>query len=123
VDRVHAVGLQVVRESRRATDAGDENDVLAPQPELRQKGLNRSQNRVVAATWAPADFLVGLVFLGGLRAIGDRHQIETVPVPVGEISRHLPTTEGPFVDDASPIVAAITSASSTALNGMPLTLS
>src|SRR5665213_1738810 len=120
VDRVHAVSLEVVRESRRATDTGDEHDVLASQAQFGQERLHRSQNRVVAAARAPANFLVGLVFLRDLRAVGDWHEIEPVPVPVTQVGSHFPTT---LVGARSPIVAAMTSASSTALNGMPLTLS
>src|SRR5262249_29275483 len=46
-------------------DAGDEDDPLAREPELRHEALNRSQDRVVAAPWAPANLLVGLEVLRG----------------------------------------------------------
>ena len=64
VDRVHPVRLHVVREPRRAADAGDEDDVLARHAELRHERLQRGEDRVVAAARAPADFLVGLEVLG-----------------------------------------------------------
>src|SRR5207253_2645259 len=71
VDRVHAVGLHVVREARRAADARDEHHVLALDAELRHEALHRRQDRVVAATRAPADLLVGLeVFCGQLQLRG-----------------------------------------------------
>ena len=49
VDRVHAVGVEVVGEPRRAADPGDEDDVLPAQAELGQEALHRLQHRVVAA--------------------------------------------------------------------------
>ena len=67
VDRVHAVGVEVVREPRGAADARDEDDVLALEPELGQEALHRGQDGVVAAAGAPADLLVGGELLLGLR--------------------------------------------------------
>ena len=76
VDRVHPVGVHVVREARRAADARDEDDVLPRQPELGHERLHRGEDRVVAAARAPADLLVGLEVLGRLRPAGLRHQVE-----------------------------------------------
>ena len=59
VDRVHAVGVEVVREARRAADARDEHDVLASQAERRQEALHGGEDDVVAAAGAPAHLLVG----------------------------------------------------------------
>ncbi len=76
VDGVHAVGVHVVREARRAADAGDEDDVLAAQAELGQEALDGGEDRVVAAAGAPADLLVGLEVLGGERRVGLGDQAE-----------------------------------------------
>src|SRR5437879_13642942 len=59
VDRVESVGVHVVRETARATDAGDEHEVLAWQTELRHDALDLIENRVVAAPRAPANLLSG----------------------------------------------------------------
>jgi hypothetical protein len=64
VDRVHPVGVHVVREARGAADAGDEDDVLARDAELGHEALHRGEDRVVAAARAPAHLLVGLEVLG-----------------------------------------------------------
>src|SRR5881296_336296 len=45
--------------------ARHEHDALARDVELRHEGLHRGQDRVVAATGAPADLLVGLEVLHG----------------------------------------------------------
>ena len=66
VDRVHAVGVEVVREARGAADARDEDDVLALEPEVGQEALHRGEDRVVAAAGAPAHLLVGGELLLGL---------------------------------------------------------
>ena len=63
VDRVHPVGLHVVREARGAADAGDEDDLLAREAELGHEALHRGEDGVVAAARAPADLLVGLEVL------------------------------------------------------------
>ena len=59
VDRVHAVGVEVVGEPRGAADAGDEHDVLAAEAQLGQEALHGREHGVVAAAGAPADLLVG----------------------------------------------------------------
>src|SRR5262249_49582220 len=64
VDRVHPVGLQVVREPRGAADPRDEDDPFTLESELRHEPLDDVQDRVVAAAGAPADLLVGLEVLG-----------------------------------------------------------
>ena len=58
VDRVHAVGVHVVREAARAADAGDEHDLLAGDAEGGHHLLHLGEDRVVAATGTPADVLV-----------------------------------------------------------------
>ena len=68
VDRVHAVGVHVVRESGGAADARQEHGALPAHAELGHQHLHRRQDRVVAATRAPADLLVGGPVLPG----GDR---------------------------------------------------
>ena len=73
VDRVHAVGVEVVGEPRRAADAGDEDDVLALEPEVGQEALDRGEHGVVAAAGAPADLLVGGELLAVLRLVGGGH--------------------------------------------------
>ena len=99
VDRVHPVGLHVVREARRAADAGHEHDPLALETELGHEALDDVEDRVVAAARAPANFLVGLEVLAG--------QLNQVSVAVG----HQESTS-----------AVIASASSAARNGRPRTL-
>ena len=65
VDRVEAVGRHVVREARRAADARRRTrSSRASACDVGQHLLHRLQDRVVAATGAPADFLVGGVVLG-----------------------------------------------------------
>ena len=66
VDRVHAVGVHVVREAAGAADAGDEHDLLARDAERRHHLLHLREDRVVAAAGAPADVLVAGE-IGGLQ--------------------------------------------------------
>ena len=70
VDRVHPVGVEVVREPRAAPDAGDEHGVLAPDPERRQERADGRQHGVVTAAGAPADLLVAGEVLRGLLRVG-----------------------------------------------------
>src|SRR6186713_2826016 len=58
VNRVHAVGVHVVRETRRATDAGNDHGVLALDPQLRHEALERGEDCVVATAWTPTDLLI-----------------------------------------------------------------
>ena len=81
VDGVHPVGLHVVREACGAPDAGDEDDVLTWDAELRHEGLQRGQDRVVAAAGAPAHLLVGLEVL--------RRQLDQLPVPAPVADTHI----------------------------------
>ena len=69
VDRVHPVGVHVVREAARAADAGDEHRVLGRDAELGHQLLDGEQDAVVAAAGAPADLLVAGPVL--LRRQGD----------------------------------------------------
>ena len=98
VDRVHPVGLHVVREARRAADPGDEDDPLALEAELGHEALDDVEDRVVAAARAPANLLVRLEVLGG--------QLHEIAVAVAHASTS----------------AVIASASSAARNGRPRTL-
>ena len=114
MDRVHAVGVEVVREAARAADAGDEDDVLALEAELGQEGLHRGEDDVVAAAGAPAHLLVGGEVALGLLAgvvgkVRDRAQAADRHPQVG--GRH----------ESSSRVVEMTSASSTVENGRPRT--
>ena len=65
VNRVKAERIHVVREAAGAADARNHHEFFARDAQLRKYGLHRGQNGVVAATGAPADFLIGLkIFLG-----------------------------------------------------------
>ena len=83
VDRVHAVGLEVVREPRRAADAGDEDDVLAAQSQIGQEALHGLEHGVVTAPGTPADLLVAGEVLAGLGAsLGERrHRLDAAAHP------------------------------------------
>ena len=63
VDRVHAVGVHVVRQAGRAADARHEHEVFGLDAGLGQQELDRGEDAVVAAARAPAHFLVGLEVL------------------------------------------------------------
>src|SRR5882757_5065614 len=76
VDRVEAVGLEVVREAARAADAADEHHVLALQAQLRQEVADGVEDDVVTAAGAPADFLVAGEVLGLLRLVRRRHRTD-----------------------------------------------
>ena len=79
VDRVHPVGVHVVREPGGTADAGDEDRVLPPDAQLGHQHLNRRQDAVVAATWAPPDLLVGLpVGSRRRRSVGHRSQASMI---------------------------------------------
>ena len=73
VDRVHPVGVHVVREARGAADPGDDDHVLAGDAEAGQEALDGVEDDVVTAAGAPAHLLVGLevlrLQLGLLRAV------------------------------------------------------
>ncbi len=111
VDRVHSIGVHVVRETGGAADTGDEDGVLPSDPQLRHEGLYRGQDRVVTAAGAPADLLVGLELLGALRRLGLRDQLQG-----GELLAHRLSSSSRF-----PIAAHSTSANCAALKGSPRT--
>src|ERR1700739_1510382 len=73
VNRMQPIGFQVIRETARAPDAADEDDVLPPAPPVRQEGANRVEDDVVATAGAPPDFLVGGEILRLLRLVGGGH--------------------------------------------------
>src|SRR6476620_1011483 len=58
VDRVHAVGVHVIGETRRTADAGNDHGVLTLDPQLRHKSLERRKYRIVATAGAPAHLLI-----------------------------------------------------------------
>src|SRR6185312_10314574 len=58
VDRVHAVGVNVVWETRRTADAGNDHGILALDPQLRHESLERREYRVIATAGAPAHLLI-----------------------------------------------------------------
>src|SRR3990172_765844 len=60
VDRVESVRVHVVGKAGRAADTGDEDDVVSLYPHTRHKILHGGEDRVVAATGAPTDLLIGL---------------------------------------------------------------
>lgn len=76
VDRVHPVGVHVVREAGGAADAGDEDDVLLRQAQFGHEALDGGEHRVVTAAGAPADLLVRLEVLHGLLGLGLGDQLE-----------------------------------------------
>ncbi len=73
VDRVHAVGVDVVGESRRAADARDDHGVLALDAQLRHQPLEGGQHGVVAAARTPTHLLVGGEVLAVQRGDRQRH--------------------------------------------------
>ena len=60
VNRVKAEGVHVIGEAAGAADAGDEDEFFARDAEFGEHGLHGGEDGVVAAAWAPANFLVGL---------------------------------------------------------------
>ena len=78
MDRMDAVGVHVIRKPARAADAGDEHDLLARHAQRRQHFFHLGQNRVVAATGAPAHILVA----GKIRRLEDRQRS-------GNLSAHM----------------------------------
>src|SRR5580693_1529482 len=73
---MHSVAVHVVGQSRGTADARDNNEVLPRDLQLRQEGLERGQDRVVAAARAPADFLVRFEIPGGKLLVRLRHQAQ-----------------------------------------------
>ena len=68
VDRVHPVGVHVVREAGSAADAGDEHGVLSTDLEFGHQQLHGGEDRVIPTAGAPANLLVARpVLLGGDR--------------------------------------------------------
>ena len=70
VDGVEAVSFHIIRKARRAADAADEHRVFRRPADFRHGALHRLQYRIIAATGAPADFLIGFPILGGGRFDG-----------------------------------------------------
>jgi len=111
VDRVHAVGVHVVREPAGAPDPGDEHDVLPAQAQLRQEALDGGQHGVVAAPRAPAHLLVRLEVRGLLRRRILRHPAQAREPEIG--AGHWPSW--------AVMTSVIAPASSSARNGRPRT--
>ena len=59
VNAVKAIGVHVIGKTRRATDTRNKHDLLARNAEFRHHLLHVVENRVVAAAWTPAHFLIG----------------------------------------------------------------
>ena len=128
VDRVHAVGVEVVREAAGAADAGDEDDVLPAQAELGQEALDGLEHGVVAAARAPADLLVAGEVLAGLRGVGGRDQLDArAQAGEGQLVRghEIASSAGAVRSTSTPSAWAtsspIASASSAAFRGRPRT--
>ena len=75
MDGVKPIGRHVIGQARRAADAGHEYRVLALGAEVGESLLHRLEDRVIAATGTPANFLVGreIVRLEFRRGGGDVH--------------------------------------------------
>src|SRR5262249_19004150 len=102
VDRVEAEGVHVVGEAARAADPRDHDELLARDAQIREDGLDRAQDAVVAAPGAPADFLVrDEVLLGERRRLGG----------IGERAHWIDSS----VSSARPWISA-------SVNGLPWTL-
>jgi hypothetical protein len=68
-ERVH-----VIRKARGAADARDDHEIFTLDAEFGEDGLHGSEDGVVAAAGAPANFLVGLeVFFGEDGESGSAH--------------------------------------------------
>ena len=80
VDRVHPVGVHVVREAGRAADAGEEHRVLPAHAEVGHEHLDGGQDGVVAAARAPAHLLVARPVLAGGHGDGGGHAAVAVAV-------------------------------------------
>jgi len=65
VDRVEAVGGDVVGQSCCTADTRDEDDLVRRAPDIGQGGADRLQDGIVAATGTPAHLLVGSEVLRG----------------------------------------------------------
>src|SRR5580704_19561731 len=65
VDGVHAVGVHVVGEAGGATDPGQEDRALTADSEVGHEHLHGGKNRVVPASRAPPDLLIGGPVLAG----------------------------------------------------------
>jgi len=67
VNGVEAIGVEVVWKSTAASDSTDPDEALPGDPEVGQDALNGGKDRVVSATWTPADLLTAdEVFAGQL---------------------------------------------------------
>ena len=83
MDPVHAVGVDVVGEPPRTADAADEHGLLRGHAELREEGLHRRQDRVVAAARTPPDLLVaGEVLLGQCGSRRGRCSVSADRLPI-----------------------------------------
>src|SRR5579872_2472939 len=65
MDGVHPVGVHVIRKPATATDAGNNDDVLAGDSEGRHYLLYLCENGIISAARAPANFLIGGKVLRG----------------------------------------------------------
>src|SRR5207247_4683868 len=74
-DGVEAEGVHVVREPAGAADPRDHHELLLGDAQLREDGLHRGEDRVIAAAGAPPDLLVGLEVLLGLDGQAGGHRV------------------------------------------------
>src|SRR2546422_5071641 len=75
---------QVIREPGRTADSRNEHGALSPGAKLRQRFLDRLEDRVVPTAGAPPDLLIRRVVLGGELRVGDRrdrHRLDLTPRP------------------------------------------
>src|SRR5580658_8491891 len=60
MNRVESESVHVIRKAAGAANPRNEHEFLARDSKVREHGLHRGKNRVVAAARTPANFLVGL---------------------------------------------------------------
>ncbi len=87
VDGVNTVGVQVVREPARASDPGNEHQILTAQPEFGQETAHGREDDVITAPRTPAHLLIGGEVLDLLRTIGARHAGHSGESEIGPCER------------------------------------
>src|SRR5438094_477941 len=74
VNAMQAIRVQVIREAARTADARHEAEFFFRNAERRQHLFHLSEDRVVAAAWAPTDFLIAGKVLRGQGRQFDSHR-------------------------------------------------